>query len=118
MAGGYRDRRCVSRSGLAVRGAGTSAQAASLWTTCPIITVSLLTIINAIGSGPTMWLCAAFNVAAWIFVYKRLPELTGRSLEEIEKSPAQWHLLRKDFEADNDAASAEWERLKLGTEAA
>jgi sugar porter (SP) family MFS transporter len=69
---------------LAVRGAGTSAQAASLWTTNLLITLTVLTIINAIGAGTTMWLYAAFNVAAWLFLWRRLPELSGRSLEQIE----------------------------------
>ncbi len=69
---------------LAVRGAGTAAQSATLWTTNLIITLSLLTIINGIGAGPTMWLYGAFNVAAWIFVFLRMPELTGKSLEQIE----------------------------------
>jgi len=31
-----------------------------------------------------MWLYGAFNVAAWLFVWRRMPELTGRSLEQIE----------------------------------
>ena len=47
-------------------------------------TLTLLTLINALGVGPTMWLYAAFNVAAFLFVWRRMPELTGRSLEEIE----------------------------------
>jgi len=38
---------------LAVRGAGTCAQAATLWTTNLLITLSLLSIINRMGVGPT-----------------------------------------------------------------
>lgn len=67
-----------------MRGAGTSAQAATLWSTNLLITLTLLTIINAVGVGQTMWLYAAFNVAAWLFVWRRMPELTGRSLEQNE----------------------------------
>jgi hypothetical protein len=70
---------------LAVRGAGTSAQAATLWTVNLAITLTLLTIIDAIKVGPTMWLYAAFNVGAWLFVFFRMPELTGVSLEGIER---------------------------------
>jgi sugar porter (SP) family MFS transporter len=91
---------------LAVRGAGTSAQAATLWTTNLLITVSLLTIINAIGVGPTMWLYAAFNVAAWIFIYKRMPELTGHSLEEIESRLHQGRFKPADFADDKDRQAA------------
>jgi sugar porter (SP) family MFS transporter len=88
---------------LAVRGAGTSAQAAALWTTNLLITLTVLTIINAIGAGPTMWLYAAFNVAAWVFVWRRLPELTGRTLEQIEGRLRAGKFRPHDF----DAISAE-----------
>ncbi|MDQ1645361.1 MAG: hypothetical protein QOJ50_1545 [Cryptosporangiaceae bacterium] len=82
---------------LAVRAAGTSAQAAVLWSTNLLITLTLLTIINAAGPGPTMWLYAAFNVAAWIFVWRRMPELTGRSLEQIERQLRTGHFRPSDF---------------------
>jgi sugar porter (SP) family MFS transporter len=69
---------------LAARSAGTAAQSMTLWATNMLITLTLLTIIEGIGVGPTMWLYAAFNVAAWVFVFRRMPELTGHSLEHIE----------------------------------
>ncbi|WP_375479834.1 sugar porter family MFS transporter [uncultured Jatrophihabitans sp.] len=69
---------------LAVRSAGTSVQATILWSTNLLITLSVLTVINGIGVGQTMWLYAAFNVAAWVFVWRRMPDLTSYSLEQIE----------------------------------
>ena len=93
---------------LAVRGAGTSAQAATLWSTNLLITLSLLTIINTVGVGPTMWLYAAFNVGAFLFVWRRMPELTGRSLEQIESS------LRKGRFRPNDFARAHPEPQHAG----
>ncbi|MFC3688185.1 sugar porter family MFS transporter [Aquipuribacter hungaricus] len=69
---------------LATRAAGAAAQSASLWGTNLLITLTLLTIINTIGTGQTFWLYAAFNVAAFVFLYRKMPELTGRSLEQIE----------------------------------
>lgn len=83
---------------LAVRGAGTSAQAASLWGTNLIITITLLTILGAFGPGPTMWLYAFFNVAAWVFVWRLMPDLTGRSLEQIEDQLHAGKFAPKDFE--------------------
>ncbi len=83
---------------LAVRGAGTSAQAASLWGTNLIITITLLTILDAFGPGPTMWLYAFFNVAAWVFVWRLMPDLTGRSLEQIEDRLHEGKFTPKDFE--------------------
>ena len=46
-----------------------------------------------------MWLYAAFNVAAWLFVWRRMPELTGRSLEEIEGHLRKGHFRPADFRA-------------------
>jgi MFS family permease len=69
---------------LAVRGAGNSAQSAALWGTNLLITLTLLPILNGIGAGATMWLYGLFNVAAWLFVWRQMPELTGRSLEQIQ----------------------------------
>jgi len=69
----------------------------TLWTTNLIITLTLLTIINGIGAGPTMWLYAAFNVAAFVFVWWRMPELTGRSLEQIEGQLHRGKFRPKDF---------------------
>ena len=71
---------------LGVRGAGTSAQAATLWGSNVIITLTLLSTINAIGPGPTMWMYAGFNVLAFFFVLRYFTELAGRSLEDIETS--------------------------------
>ena len=82
---------------LAVRGAGTSVQAASLWGTNLLITLTLLTIIEGIGVGPTMWLYASFNVFAWLFVWKLMPELSGRSLEQIEKNLQDGKFAPADF---------------------
>ena len=82
---------------LGVRAAGTSAQSMALWSTNMVITLTLLTIIEGIGVGPTMWLYAAFNVAAWVFVFLRMPELMGHSLEEIEGKLRKGTFRPKDF---------------------
>ena len=71
---------------LPVRGAGTAVQSAVLWGSNTVITLTLLTMIEAIGVGPSMWVYAAFNVLAWVFVLRRFPEMTGLSLEDIERS--------------------------------
>ncbi|GBG38533.1 sugar porter family MFS transporter [Mycobacterium montefiorense] len=83
---------------LSVRGAGTSAQAVTLWTTNLFITLTLLTLINAVGVGQTMWLYGLFNVLAWIFVLVKMPDLTGRSLEDIEQKLRSGHFCPADFQ--------------------
>ncbi|BCI53274.1 MFS transporter [Mycolicibacterium litorale] len=82
---------------LAVRPAGTAVQSAALWGTNLLITLTLLSLITAIGVGPSMWLYALFNVAAWLFVFFRMPDLTGRSLEEIESKLADGKFRPADF---------------------
>jgi sugar porter (SP) family MFS transporter len=82
---------------LAVRPVGTAVQSAALWGSNLLITLTLLSLIGAIGVGPAMWLYAGFNVAAWIFVYFRMPDLTGASLEEIEGKLADGRFRPADF---------------------
>jgi sugar porter (SP) family MFS transporter len=84
---------------LAARGAGTAAQSASLWSTNLLITLTLLTLIDTFGVGQTFWIYAAFNVAAFVFVLRRMPEMTGHSLEDIEKRLRDDRFSPKDFAA-------------------
>jgi sugar porter (SP) family MFS transporter len=90
---------------LAVRAAGTSIQSASLWSTNLLITLTLLTMIETFGVGQTFWIYACFNVAAFLFVWRRMPELTGRSLEDIERRLHDGKFRPSDFdEASPDEA--------------
>jgi sugar porter (SP) family MFS transporter len=82
---------------LAVRPAATALQSATLWGTNLLITLTMLSLIKAIGVGPSMWLYALFNVAAWIFVFFRMPDLTGKSLEEIENQLSEGNFRPSDF---------------------
>src|SRR4029078_12368075 len=60
---------------------------------------------SARGVGPAMCLYAAFTVAAWLFVYFRMPDLTGASLEEIERKLADGRLKPADFTRTEAAPS-------------
>ncbi len=62
-----------------------------------LITLTLLTMIDTFGVGQTFWIYAAFNVAAWVFVFLRMPELTGHSLEGIESRLRKGYFRPKDF---------------------
>jgi hypothetical protein len=44
-----------------------------------------------------MWVYAAFNVFAFVFILRRMPELSGRSLEQIETSLRKGGFSPKDF---------------------
>jgi sugar porter (SP) family MFS transporter len=70
---------------LAIRGAGTSAQAAMVWGADLLVTVTALSLIHWLTEGGTMLVYAGMNVLAWIFTYRRVPETAGKSLEDIEQ---------------------------------
>ncbi|MFC9158662.1 sugar porter family MFS transporter [Streptomyces bauhiniae] len=85
---------------LTVRAAATSVQSATLWSTNLLITLTLLSMISAFGVGQVFWIYAFFNVAAWLFVWWKMPELTGHSLEDIEQ-----HLKNHEFQPEDFARS-------------
>ncbi|MGW4226785.1 sugar porter family MFS transporter [Streptomyces bauhiniae] len=85
---------------LTVRAAATSVQSATLWSTNLLITLTLLSMISAFGVGQVFWIYAFFNVAAWLFVWWKMPELTGHSLEDIER-----HLKNHEFQPEDFARS-------------
>ena len=69
---------------LAVRGAGTSAQAGMVWSSDLLVTATALTLVQMLGTGGTMWIYAVMNVLAFVFIWYFVPETSGHSLEEIE----------------------------------
>lgn len=87
---------------LAARSAGTSLQSASLWSTNLLITLTLLTMMDLFGVGQVFWIYAGFNVAAFVFVYLKLPEITGHSLEDIEAHLRNGNFTPKDFARTRD----------------
>jgi len=82
---------------LATRAAGAAAQSASLWGTNLLITLTLLTTIETIGTGPTFWMYALFNVLAFAYLWRLMPELTGSSLEQIETHLEEGRFRPADF---------------------
>lgn len=73
-----------------------------MWGTNLLITLTLVTLIETFGVGQTFWIYAAFNVAAFLFVWRKMPELTGHSLEDIEQ-----HLADERFTPRDVATTAE-----------
>lgn len=69
---------------LSVRGAGTSAQAGTVWSADLLVTATALSLVQMIGTGGTMWVYAVMNVLAFAFIWYLVPETSGHTLEEIE----------------------------------
>jgi MFS family permease len=83
---------------LKIRGLAEGTAAASNWAANLLVSLTFLTLVQALGPARTFWLYALFGVAAWIFAYYLVPETKGRTLEQIERS-----LHRKVAAAERDA---------------
>ena len=70
---------------LKVRGSAMGACLLTNWGTNFVITLTFLSLIQAIGRPGTFWLYALVCVVFWLFTYFFIPETKGRSLEDIEK---------------------------------
>jgi SP family arabinose:H+ symporter-like MFS transporter len=66
-----------------IRGRAVSIAIVALWIACLLVTVSFLSLLHYAGPSGAFGLYAALSVAAYVFVYRALPETRGKSLEEI-----------------------------------
>ncbi len=73
---------------LSIRGLGMSLATAVQWGANFVVSITFLTIINAIGPAHTFWLYASMCVICFAFVYYLVPETKGISLEQIEQNLA------------------------------
>ena len=72
---------------LKVRSAAMSAVTVTNWGMNLVVAVTFLTLVAVLGHAGTFWLYGVIAVAAWIFIYRLVPETKGKSLEQIE---AHW----------------------------
>jgi SP family sugar porter-like MFS transporter len=68
-----------------IRGAAMSVAVTALWAACFILTYTFPILNRRLGSSGTFWLYAAICLAGLLFIFWKLPETKGKSLEEIEK---------------------------------
>jgi SP family arabinose:H+ symporter-like MFS transporter len=68
-----------------VRGAAMAVATVSLWLASFLLTYTFPLLNNAFGASGTFWLYGIICIAGVWFIYKKLPETKGKSLEEIEK---------------------------------
>lgn len=69
-----------------IRGAAMSVAVAALWLACFLLTYSFPILNSLLGAAMTFWIYALICLCGLAFVWLRLPETKGRSLEEIERS--------------------------------
>jgi MFS transporter, SP family, arabinose:H+ symporter len=67
-----------------VRGRAMSLSLVSLWVWCAVVSMTFLSLTEAITIAGSFWLYAAMCVFAWVFIWKVVPETKGKTLEDIE----------------------------------
>lgn len=68
-----------------IRGAAMSVAVTALWIACFILTYTFPLLNKQLGSAGTFWLYAAICVAGLVFIFFKLPETKGKTLEQLEK---------------------------------
>ncbi len=68
-----------------IRGAAMSVAVTSLWIACFLLTYTFPMLNAKLGSAGTFWLYAAICAAGLAFIFFKLPETKGKTLEQIEK---------------------------------
>ena len=67
-----------------MRSGAVSIAVTALWTACFLLTYTFPLLNTALGAAGTFWTYATICLAGFLFLYFRLPETKGRTLEEIE----------------------------------
>lgn len=67
-----------------IRGAAMSVATIGLWAACFLLTYTFPLLNSALGASGTFWLYGIICVSGFLFIFKKLPETKGKSLEEIE----------------------------------
>ena len=67
-----------------IRSSAMSIAVTALWTACFLLTYTFPLLNAALGAAGTFWTYAGICLAGLLFLYLRLPETQGKSLEELE----------------------------------
>ncbi|MGH9278463.1 MAG: MFS transporter, partial [Acidimicrobiales bacterium] len=68
-----------------IRGRAVAVATAANWGAAFLVSMTFLTLLDAIGESATFWLFAATSVAAFVWIWFKVPETKGRSLEQISE---------------------------------
>ncbi len=73
---------------LSVRARAMSVATIANWAGNFVVTISFLTILNAIGGAGIFTIFGALSLVALLYFWRKVPETKGRSLQEIERDLA------------------------------
>jgi len=68
-----------------VRGTAMSVCTFSLWVACFVLTYTFPLLNAGLGASGSFLLYGVICACGFVFIYRRVPETKGRSLEELEK---------------------------------
>ena len=68
-----------------IRGAAISVSVCALWIACFILTYTFPMLNAKLGAAGTFWLYAVICVLGFVFIFFKLPETKGKTLEQIER---------------------------------
>jgi len=68
-----------------IRGAAMSVAVCALWIACFILTYTFPLLNAQLGAAGSFWLYAAICVLGFLFIFFKLPETKGKTLEQIER---------------------------------
>jgi MFS transporter, SP family, xylose:H+ symportor len=71
-----------------VRGLAVSISVSALWIASFLLTFTFPILNRTLGSAGTFWIYGAVCLAGFFFVYWRVPETKGRTLEQVERELA------------------------------
>jgi sugar porter (SP) family MFS transporter len=69
---------------LRIRGTAMSVASIANWGSNWLVALTFPILLATFGGAGSFWLFAGLGIVAWFFVYFRVPETKGRTLEEIE----------------------------------
>jgi SP family arabinose:H+ symporter-like MFS transporter len=67
-----------------IRGRAMSLATIFLWCGTLLVTLTFLSLVSALTAPGTFLMYAAISIAAFLFVWRIVPETKGRTLEEID----------------------------------
>ena len=68
-----------------IRGAAMSVAVTALWIACFILTYTFPLLNKKLGAAGTFWLYAGICAAGFLFIFLKLPETKGKTLEQLEE---------------------------------
>jgi SP family arabinose:H+ symporter-like MFS transporter len=68
-----------------IRGTAMSVAVFALWAACTVLTFTFPILNRDLGAHGTFWLYGAICVVGFFYIYFKLPETKGKSLEDIER---------------------------------